>query len=72
MAKIKVEATFNTDELTHEQKGYGKIEVDNSEKDIVQIVNEQVTKNNFRSTNIVQVEKANVPWLIEQLQKCIY
>lgn len=47
-----------------EQTYYGKIEVVDTEPDIVQICNFQMHEN-----NVVQIERENLPELIKQLQK---
>jgi L-rhamnose mutarotase len=58
--------------MKKKQKVYGMIEVDNSQEDIVQIWNKQVNKKEGDSTvELVQVEKKNVPWLINMLQSTL-
>lgn len=48
------------------QKNYGTIEIDNREKDIIEIwCNQRV------SCNVVQVERKNINRLIKQLQKTL-
>lgn len=47
------------------QKSYGKLEIDNTEKDIVQIWCDE-----GKDPQVVQVERENIKWLITQLIIC--
>lgn len=48
------------------QKGYGNIEIDNTEKDILQVW--YFEKN---ESNVVQVRRENIPLLIHLLTDCV-
>jgi hypothetical protein len=49
-----------------DQNGYGSIETDNTEKDIVSI-----WFNEPEESNVVMVKRENLPLLISELQRCL-
>ena len=50
---------------TIKQKHYGEIEIDDTKSDIIQIWNHQW------QSDLIQVERENIPLLIQSLQKLI-
>lgn len=54
------------------QNHYGLIDIDNTEKDIVQIWMTEVNPRNLRTeSNVIQLERNNISTLIGLLSKCI-
>ena len=49
--------------ITIEQKHYGNLEIDTSEKDVVQIWMHEKTE-----SNVIHIENENIEWMIEILK----